>query len=258
MSRVERERAAYDQGSVWEHSHRWHRRFEHVFTSPNTRRHERLFEDLLQSTVGGKRVLEIGCGDGQNATLLLSFGAAFVFGIDVSETFLERAQRRAIPGRLEFANVDAAQPIAGPFDVIVGRGILHHLDYRPVIRRLYDDTLADRGTMIFLEPLGSNPLIRLFRLLVPRAHTTDEQSFTFRDLQWFRQEFPRFEVYPFNLVSLPAGLISSYVYAKSDNALLRASDVIDGWLARKSLWLDSHFRYALLKIQKAADRSSGR
>jgi SAM-dependent methyltransferase len=250
MDRVERERAAYDEGDVWAESNRWHKRFPHVFSCPNTVRHERLFEELLRSAVTGKRVLELGCGDGENAARLLSFGAEYVYGIDVSDAFLARAQQRSVPGRLEFANRDASQPLGAKFDAIVGRSILHHVDYRPMLRRLYDETLSANGTMVFMEPLGSNPLIRLYSLLAPRAHTADERSFNRDDLEWFRHTFSGFELYPYNFASLPAGIVSSFMSSRPDNFLMRMSDAIDTWLVGRGSWLDSQFRHAILVMRK--------
>jgi SAM-dependent methyltransferase len=249
-NRAERERDAFNSGSVWEHADRWHRRFPHVFASPNTVKHEQFFENRLRSIVSNRRVLELGCGDGDNAARLLSFGASYVYGIDVSDACIERAQRFAQPRRLEFATHDASQPIAGDFDAIVGRGVLHHMDYRRILRRLYAETMRPNGTMIFMEPLGSNPLIRLYRLLVPKAHTADERSFDREDVEWFRREFAAFEFHPFNLASLPAGIVSSYLFSRADNALLRMTDAIDTWLAGRSLWLDCQFRYAILVVRK--------
>jgi SAM-dependent methyltransferase len=249
--RAERERAAYDEGDVWEHSHRWHRRFPHVFTCPNTLRHERLFAELLRTAVRGKRVLELGCGDGENASRLLGMGAEYVLGVDVSETFLDEARRRAQPGRLEFSNRDAGQPFETEFDAVVGRSILHHLDYRPLLQRLHAHTLRADGMMVFMEPLGSHPLIRLYTQLVPNAHTPDERSLRLDDLRWLRREFTM-EFHPFNLVSLPAGLVSSYLFSSPDNLLTRLADRVDTWLAHRSLWLDSHFRHSVLVIHKSA------
>lgn len=248
--RVERERAAYDAGDVWAHSNRWHRRFPHVFSCPNTKRHERLLEDLLRSATKGKRVLELGCGDGENAARLLSFGAEYVCGVDVSNAFLARARARTQPGRLEFVNRDASQPIEGEFDAIVGRSILHHVDYRPMLRHLFTSTLRTNGTMVFMEPLGSNPLIRTYALLVPRAHTPDERSLRLDDLRWFEREFRDFELHPFNFASLPAGIVSSFLFARPDNVLLRATDAADRWLAGRWRRLDAWFRHAVLVIRK--------
>ena len=58
------------------------------------------------------------------------------------------------------------------FDVVYGSGILHHLNidkaYRELARVLKPD-----GVAIFIEPLGHNPLINLYRKkLLLYAHRT--------------------------------------------------------------------------------------
>ncbi|HEX7937383.1 MAG TPA: class I SAM-dependent methyltransferase [Gemmatimonadaceae bacterium] len=252
MERADRERAAYDEGDVWAQSNRWHRRFPHVFSCENTKRHERLYEETIRLAAQGKRVLELGCGSGENAARLLSLGAAFVQGIDVSGAMIAQARDREQPGRLEFANQDVSHPIAAEFDLIVGRSILHHIDYRPILSRLFAGTLRAGGTMVFMEPLGANPLLRLYALLVPRAHTRDERPFRLDDLRWFRMTFPEHELHAFNWASLPAGIVSSKVFRSADNPLMRAADVLDMRLAGRSMWLDAQFRHAVLVIRKTA------
>lgn len=249
-TRAEREKAAYDEQGIFEHSHGWHARFRHVFECPNTARHERLFQDRVRAGVGGRRVLDIGCGDGASSEALLAMGAAYVRGIDISEKFIAKAHARAQPGRLEFENRDATQPLTGEFDVIFGRAILHHLDWRVVLRRLHRESLAPGGLMIFMEPLGSNLLIRAFHALAKGAHTPDEKSFDAQDLRWLRGSFPGVEILPVNYLSFPAALVSSLILSSADNALLRACDGADRWLARHAAFLAARFRQAIIVIGK--------
>lgn len=247
-SRAEREREAYDEHGVFERSHAWHARFPHVFECPNTREHERLFAERTRRGIAGKRVLEIGCGDGAHAEELASLGAAYVYGIDVSETFVARARERQVPGRLEFARRDAMEPLPGRFDLIFGRAILHHLDWEEVLARLHRQNLAPGGFMIFMEPLGGHPLIRLFHLLGRSAHTPDERPFSRRDLRRLRARFDRLEVFPFNLLSFPCALLSSRLFRRADNRLLRLCDWVDRWLARRAPVLAPGFRQAIFVI----------
>jgi len=250
MSRAEREKAAYDEQGVFERSHGWHVRFKHVFESPNTLRQERAFHAIATDGIAGRRVLEIGCGDGAHAAELSAAGADYVLGIDIAETFIARALERAVPGRLEFRSADASQPLDGRFDVVYGRAILHHLDYRIVLQRLYRENLAAGGVMVFMEPLGSSLLIRLFHALVPSAQTPDEKPFDRGDLRWLRRTFPRLEVLPINYLSFPLGLVSSFLFARPDNALLRLADAVDVWLGRSVPPLVPQFRQAIFVIRK--------
>jgi SAM-dependent methyltransferase len=248
--RSERERAAADEGSVWEVSHRWHTRGAHVFACPNTLRHEALFDELAARFAKGGRVLDLGCGQGASSQRLLSFGADHVLGIDISELLLAQAFPRAIPGRLEFRKGDVSEPLEGEFDLIFGRAILHHLAYPPILRRLYEVNLRPGGALLFMEPLGANLLSFLFRVLVPAAHTPDERPFTLRDLRWFRATFPAVDIYPYNYLSYPVGLISSLVARSPDHAPLRLCDRIDTWLARHVRPLESRFRQAIFLVRK--------
>src|SRR5262245_55093190 len=101
--RVEDERAAFDEGTVHERSHAWHKRVEHVFHSRNTQRGEELFERLIAEAIGtGGRVLDAGCGSGDTARQAVAQGASQVLAVDLSKRFLEMAVERGDgEGRIE-------------------------------------------------------------------------------------------------------------------------------------------------------------
>ena len=90
----------------------------------------------------GRDVLELGCGAGQTAVRLALRGARVV-AVDVSSEGLGRAAGRARAARLGpdnpvFRQMDAAA-LAFPddrFDLVVGSGILHHVDMPSVCREL--------------------------------------------------------------------------------------------------------------------------
>jgi len=87
----------------------------------------------LMGDVRGKRILEVGCGDGGNSVLLALKGA-LVEGIDISPRAIQIARKRAeaqgVADRVEFyampleAYLERAQ---GKFDIICGFAVLHHL-----------------------------------------------------------------------------------------------------------------------------------
>jgi SAM-dependent methyltransferase len=249
MNRAQREQRAYDEEGVFESSHGWHVRFRHVFECPNTRAHEQLFDEIVRGAAAGGRVLELGCADGASALEILKLGARSVRGVDISEKLVARARVLELPGRLEFLQRDATEPIDGSYELVLGRAILHHLDYRVVLTRLFETNLAPGGTMVFMEPLGGNPLIRLFHWIAPSAHTADERSFLRDDLRWLEASFGRTEIVPFNLLSLPCGLLSSLLFRRPDNVLMRLADRFDRWLARRAPGLAPQFRQAIVVIR---------
>jgi hypothetical protein len=103
--------------------------------------------------------------------------------------------------------------------------------------------------MLFMEPLAGNPLIRIFHRMAKGAHPADERSFERDDLQWFEKTFERTEIFPFNWLSLPVGLVSSLVFMSADNALTRLADRVDGWLAVHARWLMPQYRQAVLIVR---------
>jgi SAM-dependent methyltransferase len=74
------------------------------------------------------------------------------------------------------------------FDTAIGFAILHHLDIELAIAELYR-VLKPGGVAWFAEPLGTNPLINLYRRLTPQYRTEDEAPL---DLAAMRGALSRF------------------------------------------------------------------
>lgn len=86
----------------------------------------------------GKRVLDIGCGNGYVLWHYARHGAA-VHGIDLTETALALARRRfelaGLAGDFRRTDGDAIPYPDGFFDVVCSMGVLHHIaDPRPMLR----------------------------------------------------------------------------------------------------------------------------
>jgi len=253
--RSERERRAYDEGRVWERCHAWHMTARHVFECPNSLRVEKVYYDLIAEAARGGRALELGCADGVDCERVHALGAAYVHGIDVSQHFITRAHERGIPGKIAFTLGDVTQAIEGTWDVVFGKAILHHLDYRALLPRVHDAHLKPGGRMVFLEPLGENLLLRLYRVLSPAAHTADEAPLYRRDLAWLKRTFKTLRIIPRNYVSLPLGILSTVLFSDADNPLTRLADCADCWLAEHAKGLVPSFRQAVLHIDNPRDGS---
>jgi 2-polyprenyl-3-methyl-5-hydroxy-6-metoxy-1,4-benzoquinol methylase len=227
-----RESEAYDEGRVWEVSNRWHARVGHVLFGPNTLRAEDLFTSLMATRAAGNAVMDVGCGPGTLSMQLHELGARSVYGFDVSRKEVEKARSAygSLPG-MEFAVHGAEAPIEGKFDLIVGRSILHHVDFRAVVTDLFERNLSPGGRMMFMEPM-SHPLTLLFHRFVRSAHTPDEWPLTPADVRWLQSRFAA-RVRPVNLWSFPAGSISSLFLPSPDNALVRLADRVDQALERR-------------------------
>jgi 2-polyprenyl-3-methyl-5-hydroxy-6-metoxy-1,4-benzoquinol methylase len=82
---------------------------------------DRLELDTVRELVDvkGKRVLEMGCGDGR-FTFLYADDAAYVLGIDPKRVEIREARRARAPSltrRVKFRNAKTISPPRRPFDV---------------------------------------------------------------------------------------------------------------------------------------------
>jgi ubiquinone/menaquinone biosynthesis C-methylase UbiE len=149
--------------------------------------------DHVRARSPGKSVLEYGCGSSPSVIRLENLGAGKVVGIDLSPVSIERANERASAAGLSeysFLVMDAERLdfSDGSFDVVFGSAVLHHLDLRNALSEIAR-VLKPDGSAIFLEPLGVNPAIRLFRRMTPALRTRDEHPLTVADLHLIREYF---------------------------------------------------------------------
>jgi SAM-dependent methyltransferase len=154
----------------------------------------------------GRRLLEYGCSDGEATRAWASQGVRAT-GIDLSPEAIrvatERAAKAGLDIRYEVMNAEAMDFDDSTFDLIAGTGILHHLDldraYAEIARVLDED-----GHAVFIEPLGHNPLINLYRRLTPAMRSEDEHPLQHRDLRLAERYFRDVRLHYFNLSTFAA------------------------------------------------------
>lgn len=249
-ARSAREAELYDEGTVWDNSNRWNERFPHIFQSPNTALGERRFRSLVSARIGEARALDVGCGRGTLTRELRMMGAGSVYGFDISQREVELArQENGDLDGVEFGVHDAQAPLDGHFDLIVGRSILHHIDFHDVLVGFFARNLTPGGRMVFMEPM-SHPMTVFFHRLVPSAHTPDERPLTRSDAAWLEARLAA-RIVPVNFVSFPAGAISSLLMRSADNALTRLADRIDRSLEHRPA-MRAHGRQGIIVIDRPA------
>lgn len=229
--RVKREKESYDSGDVLEESRRLQSRFHHVFVSPNTQRAERYFHAAVKKSVKAKDLLDYGCSNGWMVEQYAELGAASITGIDISETGIAQAIQRY--GHLAKFYVGDAHNVPFPdesFDVVVGRSILHHLDFERALQEI-TRILRPGGRAIFIEPLGDNPAGKLIRCMTPKARTKDELPLSRAQICFADKLLGNQEHLFFNLLSVPVAMLTSLTTMNSNNLLLRVTDAIDQGLA---------------------------
>lgn len=254
MKRADSEISAYKSGDhLLERSKRFSF-FDFLYEMPNSRRESLQFDELIRRHIVGKSVLEIGCGTGWKSHTLLTLGARQVHGIDISEEMLAKADTRG-KDNLRFYVHDIHNPIFEKFDLIIGRAILHHVDYQKVLLLLYENSLSDDGVMLFMEPLGESFIMRLYWHFGTRFHTPEERPFKSRDIRWLRQTFTDFEMYSYNYFSLLLGIPLSLISNNPKSRVLRACDTIDEHISRNFPPMRSRFRSAIFAIRKSSEKS---
>lgn len=153
-------------------------------TAAGQRRNDRRLELLQQrlAITPATRILEVGCGAGEYTRRLARLGCP-VTAIDITPVLVENARRTIGGEQMRFLVMDATDPglPAGSFDVVFGKSILHHIDFRRALAN-YRRLLAPGGSIFFSEPNLVNPL-NFFGLKLPALRrrlefSEDEIAFT--------------------------------------------------------------------------------
>lgn len=192
------------------------------------------YRELIEGIVAPGSVLEIGCGDHAEIWALAERGLD-VTAIDISSVAVDAARERAAAEgldnvRVEVMNAEELTFDNDSFDAVVGAGILHHLDLDkgvPEVARV----LRPGGVAVFLEPLGHNPLLNLYRRVTPSERTPDEHPLLRSDLRFMERWFEETDFDFFHLASMASLPLMSTSYF--DRALA-ALDKVDGRLLRTS------------------------
>jgi ubiquinone/menaquinone biosynthesis C-methylase UbiE len=215
-----------------------------------------LYWNYLRSDCRGRRFLEYGCGEGSSAFRLGEEGARVV-GIDISSVAILSAQLRAEEQHLEkqlaFLVGDCEQLCFqdSSFDVICGAAILHHLNTEKALRAM-THALKPGGRALFVEPLGHNPAIELFRRLTPECRTPDEHPLTRVDLKLIREFFDKVDYHFFDLTSLLAVPFRNTVLMRP---ILKSLEYVDRKLFELLPFLRLHAWYVLIACEGPAKQS---
>jgi SAM-dependent methyltransferase len=178
----------------------------------------RRYWSIVKRLAMNSDVLEYGCSTGER-TNELSVSAHSVHGIDISDVAIGRAKAQYASATTHFQVMDASNMTFGDcqFDLVFGSGIIHHLETKRSMAEICR-VLKPSGRAIFWEPMGSNPLINLYRRFTPEARTKDEHPLLPKDFDVMRAYFSKLDIEYYGLTSLAAvGLrkLSAGPYARN-------------------------------------------
>ena len=165
-------------------------------------------EDFYRECIvarSGRDVLEIGCGRGSIVPFLSR--DVSLTGIDISDVAVQEsaevARANGVRGHYLLMNAEVMAFADERFDLVCGTGILHHLNLEKACAEI-GRVLRPDGSAIFIEPLGHNPVINLFRKMTPQIRSVDEHPLLVKDVTVLRSHFAQVDVRYFCLLSLAA------------------------------------------------------
>jgi ubiquinone/menaquinone biosynthesis C-methylase UbiE len=190
---------------------------------------KRYFDSML-GDLSGKRVLEYGCGNYGDLSVKLARSGAEVVAVDLSFESIKStrsiASQLSLPVRVMKIDCEALPFIEDSFDLVVGRAILHHLDLSPALSEIHR-VLRKNGRGLFIEPLGTNPLINLYRKLTPQNHTPDEHPLKVGDFQRISNLFTEVIHQEFNF--LPLGILALARFFSDKSRLAKLVKKLQDW-----------------------------
>ena len=171
-------------------------RFENIFYKAIYNSNEDFF-NFLKLNATNSNILDYGCGNGNSLKKVIGYKPQKITGIDISEVSIEKAKKFLPPSdsniELLVDNCEKTKFKDNTFNIVYGSGILHHLNINCCLEEIYR-ILIPGGKLIFIEPLGTNPMINLYRKLTPKSRSEDEHPLENHDLDLIKSKFVNVKV----------------------------------------------------------------
>ena len=191
------------------------------------------FINLLKIKAKSVEVLDYGCGSGNLAEKINSFKPKKVVAVDISEEAIKKAKKKLKEGDQSIDyRVDNCENLSlesNSFDVVYGSGILHHLNLKKSLNEL-NRVLKIGGTIVFAEPLGTNPVINIYRKFTPSARSSDEHPFKFDDIKLINNIFKNVEIKYYGFLTL---VFLPFYKSPENSKLFKVISFIDGIILKR-------------------------
>ena len=166
-------------------------RFENIFYK-SLYNINRDFFSHIQKKANQSQILDFGCGTGLFVERTIKYKPKKIVGIDISEVSIDKAKKNAKKMGLEVDyyvdNCERTKFESNSFDIVYGTGILHHLEFNKCLDEIHR-ILKSKGNLIFIEPLGTNPIINLYRKFTPNSRSVDEHPLINKDFEYIKNKF---------------------------------------------------------------------
>ena len=179
-------------------------RFENIFYKAISNSSNDFF-DFLRTNSNNSEILDYGCGIGHSLKKVLEFNPKKITGIDISDVSIQKAKKIINNSdstvELLVDNCEKTKFNNNSFDIVYGTGILHHLNLEICLDEI-NRILKPGGKLLFIEPLGTNPLINLYRKLSPNSRSKDEHPLLGRDFETIKNKFVKIDIKYYGFLTL--------------------------------------------------------
>ena len=210
-------------------------RFENIFYKAIYNSNEDFF-DFLRKNSSNSNILDYGCGIGNSLKKVIEFKPKKVTGIDISDISIQKAKKTIKTTNfnvdLLVDNCEKTKFEDNTFDIVYGTGILHHLNIKTCLEEIHR-ILKPGGKFLFIEPLGTNPLINIYRKCTPKSRSEDEHPLIGQDFKLIQSKFTKMNVKYYGFLTLI--FFSIYSSPKNSN-IFKFLKKMDQFLFRFSIF----------------------
>lgn len=207
-------------------------------------------------SIEGKIVVDFGCGSG-NDTVSLAKRGANVYAFDIShgqvEETLKVVEANGLSGKVKAERMTAEDLLypADFADLIFGRAILHHVELEGAINEV-NRILKRGGKAIFIEPLGHNLILNMWRKATSKNRTHTQETILLKDIEFVTSKFPssyhrEFCFMP--LLTVPIRFMFKKLFYRMV-PLIKLLETADGWILNTIPHLKRYCWVTVIVVQK--------
>ena len=179
-------------------------RFENIFYKAIYNLKED-FLKYLEKNSENSEILDYGCGIGSSIEKVVKFNPKKITGIDISEVSIQKAiskaQNQGLNVEYKVDNCEKTNFKDNEFDIVYGTGILHHLQIEKCLDEIFR-LLKPKGSLVFIEPLGTNPFINIYRKFTPNSRSKDEHPLVDKDFDYINNKFSETNIKYYGFLTL--------------------------------------------------------
>jgi len=202
-------------------------------------RTKQVFKLIELDKLNKKKILDIGCGNGQYSVFFAILGAE-VYGCDISQkgilTAKKIAEANKVQDRCNFSVQNAACMNYSDnfFEIVLFHETLHHVIKYPNVREEVLRVTKNGGRVICAEDLSENPLIRIgAKILQLGKKDKGDVPLRISDLEEFSKGFSSMKIEYMSLLFMTKRLLEGYINVPFVRKLLLFVKQFDDFLLKK-------------------------